>query len=257
MTIDFAALVSDYKRRYGAAFEPTLDTLFLIELIIKCTGNLPAISEPLKRDVTVSEETPMNATPEQAAELSIALAKAQAEFTQIKRDRTVTVRTKAGGTYSFSYAPLESILRATMPALAKHGLALTQAVEEGTLVTKLLCNGTILENRLPILVREEGPQAYGSALTYARRYGITLLLGICADDDDDANLAEGNEAHESIPSPPAGFTPWWANLEAAVENGSEALSVAWGAGEKVHRQYAAKHCEKAWNDLKHRAEAAK
>lgn len=132
------------------------------------------------------------------ADLSHALAKAQGEFTEIRRDKTVTVKTKAGYTYTFDYAPLETILRATKGALSKHGLALTQLVEGQNLVTKLLFGDASLENRIPIMASEGGPQAYGSALTYARRYGITLLLGVCADDDDDGNAAEGNEAHANL-----------------------------------------------------------
>jgi hypothetical protein len=133
--------------------------------------------------------------------ISAALAKAQSAFKPITRDKTVTVRTKAGGTYSFSYAPLEAILRAVTPALAKEGLAISQniASENGTdyLETSLRLGTEALVSRVKVLVVEQGPQAYGSALTYARRYGITLLLCICADDDDDGNAAEGNEAHET------------------------------------------------------------
>ena len=31
-----------------------------------------------------------------------------------------------------------------------------------------------------------GPRGYGSALTYARRYGLAAILGLCIDVDDDA-----------------------------------------------------------------------
>ncbi len=130
--------------------------------------------------------------------VAAALAKAQAEFQPIHRDRTVTVRMKSGGQYTFSYAPLESILRATMPALNKQGLALTQRIgTEGNgelVITSLLHEAGEISNSVRVICKEEGAQAYGSALTYARRYGVTLLLGICADDDDDANAAEGNES---------------------------------------------------------------
>ena len=136
-----------------------------------------------------------NITPEFAA----AFAKAHAAFKQITRDRTVRVSTRNGGTYEFSYAPLESILRAVSPALAANDLSITQGVvsENGQefVETKLLhASGGFISNRVRVIVREDGPQAYGSGLTYARRYGIALLLGICADDDDDANAAEGNSA---------------------------------------------------------------
>jgi hypothetical protein len=59
--------------------------------------------------------------------LHSALAAAQGEFEPIKRDKSVTVSMKSGGKYSFSYAPLESILHAVTPALSRHGLSLTQA----------------------------------------------------------------------------------------------------------------------------------
>lgn len=132
-------------------------------------------------------------------DISAALAAAQGEFGAVIRDKTVTVTMKSGGKYTFSYAPLESILHAVKPALSKNGLSLTQAIifiegKEYVETTLRHASGQTLSNRIPIFVREDGPQAYGSGLTYARRYGVTLLLCISADDDDDGNAAEGNSA---------------------------------------------------------------
>lgn len=132
-------------------------------------------------------------------QLSEALAAAQGEFAPIVRDKTVTVTMKSGGKYTFSYAPLESILHAVTPALCKHGLSLTQAMvvldgKDNVETTLRHASGQSISNRIPLFVRDDGPQAYGSALTYARRYGVTLLLCISADDDDDGNAAEGNQA---------------------------------------------------------------
>jgi hypothetical protein len=126
-----------------------------------------------------------------------ALSKAQSDFEPIRREKTVVVRTKEGPSYTFAYAPLEAILRATMPALNKHGFALVQRVETDYLVTTLYHKLGQLSGSMKIIVDRGGPQAYGSALMYARRYGVTLLLGICADDDDDGNAAEGNEVTTS------------------------------------------------------------
>lgn len=133
------------------------------------------------------------------SQLSAALATAQGAFAPVLRDKTVTVTMKSGGKYSFSYAPLESILHAVAPALSKNGLALTQAMvvvdgKDYVETTLRHSSGQSISNRIPLFVRDEGPQAYGSALTYARRYGVTLLLCISADDDDDGNAAEGNQA---------------------------------------------------------------
>lgn len=133
-------------------------------------------------------------------EIAKALSKAQGEFAPILRDKTVTVATRTGGTYKFSYAPLESIMAAIKKPLADNGLALTQTiVRQGETdyarTTLVHASGeTLPPVDVPILVREPGPQAYGSGLTYSRRYGITMLLCICADDDDDGNGAEGNKA---------------------------------------------------------------
>jgi hypothetical protein len=136
--------------------------------------------------------------PAKESDIAAALAKAQGEFEPIKRDKTVTVTMKSGGKYTFSYAPLESILHAVMPALSANGLSLTQAIyangKEYVETTLRHASGQTLSNRIPIFVRDDGAQAYGSALTYARRYGVTLLLCVSADDDDDGNAAEGNQA---------------------------------------------------------------
>jgi hypothetical protein len=143
--------------------------------------------------------------------LAAALAKAQLSFEQIKKDKTVRVRTKTGGEYTFSYAPLESIICAVRPALAANNLFITQALTsidgndfiETTLVH---ASGEFLQNLVPVLVQEQGPQAYGSAITYARRYGVTTLLCIVAEDDDDANGAEGNSMQPASKAAPRGKT---------------------------------------------------
>jgi predicted metal-dependent hydrolase len=41
------------------------------------------------------------------------------------------------------------------------------------------------------------PQEIGSALTYARRYSLSALLGIAADEDDDANAASRSNGKDN------------------------------------------------------------
>lgn len=135
--------------------------------------------------------------------LAAALAKAQAAFPPIPREKTVTVATKTGGSYSFKYAPLDSILSATRKPLTDNGLAILQLLDEDVLVTSLLhSSGAILSGRTPIPA-SEGIQAYGSAITYLRRYAITALLGIAAEEDDDGNAAAGNRATFGGPAAPS------------------------------------------------------
>lgn len=135
--------------------------------------------------------------------LAMALAKAQGEFPVIPRDRTVRVKTRTGGEYTFSYAPLETLIACTRPALSKHGLAVVQE-RVGMAVRTVLLHESgqwMASHGTPILKMEEGPQADGSALTYAKRYDYSTMLLLAADEDDDANAAMGNAAEKKDKAP--------------------------------------------------------
>jgi hypothetical protein len=62
-----------------------------------------------------------------------ALAAARPHFPAIRRNKTVTVRRRDGGTYTFTYATLDIVLDAVCPVLGAHGLALVcgVATEDG------------------------------------------------------------------------------------------------------------------------------
>lgn len=132
--------------------------------------------------------------------IAAALSAAQGEFPSIPRDRTVLVQTRTGSAYTFSYAPLDTILRVLRPVLARHGLALTQAPVPGDRVllrtTLLHSSGEWLACDVSVLQTDPGAQAYGSALTYARRYGVSALLCLATEEDDDGNAADGNAAEQ-------------------------------------------------------------
>lgn len=131
------------------------------------------------------------------AALHAALAKAQGGFLAIAKNRSVMIRMKEGGTYKFDYADLESIIRATRPALATNGLAVVQSVGgDGPLwLDTVLVHsaGGSLISRLPITVGMNDPKAFGSTLSYLRRYAYSALLCVAADDDLDANSDPAND----------------------------------------------------------------
>jgi hypothetical protein len=142
------------------------------------------------------------------ARLFGALAAAQGAFPPITKDKRVTVRTRDGREYSFSYAPLELILEKTRPALRENGIALTQTFRGGALVTSLLhAGGGMIESVLPLERSGGSWQEFGSAVTYARRYAVVAILGIATEEDDDANHASGNTVEQQPEAKPAAAKP--------------------------------------------------
>lgn len=138
-------------------------------------------------------------------ELVAALAKAQSKITCPERNREVEVKTKKGYSYKFRYTTLDCLIDRVRKPLTENGLWFVQTLE-GTelgkyhLVTRLMhSSGQSIESRTPLLVEEAGNQAFGSALTYMRRYALTAMLGIAADEDDDGNAGDGNAAKQSTP----------------------------------------------------------
>lgn len=131
--------------------------------------------------------------------LHTALAAAQAEFPAIPRTKEVLVRTDKGS-YKFKYAPLETIFNAVRPVLSKHGLSTYHRIEyaEGrATIVGVLAHKDGEKVECPFVLPLTGKmQEQGSAITYGRRYTTQCLLGIAADDDDDANAADGNNIEE-------------------------------------------------------------
>lgn len=159
---------------------------------------------------------------ESFSQVAAALAAAQGAFPPIPRDRTVTVqprpKRKSDGTeywpppYSFSYAPLETILEKVRPALASNDLALLQSVvanDQGAeFVRTMLVHGSgeWFANETPLFTSgaDNASQGYASGMTYARRYGVSALLCIAADDDDDGNANEDGERVKRPAQAPGG-----------------------------------------------------
>lgn len=85
------------------------------------------------------------------------------------------------------YATLQAVIDNVKENLNNVGISILQPVMGDKVVTRLLfTDGTSIEDGgTPIVCKvENDPQAQGSAITYARRYGLMSLLGLPADDDD-------------------------------------------------------------------------
>tara|TARA_R100001443_G_scaffold11379_1_gene20947 strand:+ start:3160 stop:3828 length:669 start_codon:yes stop_codon:yes gene_type:complete len=93
------------------------------------------------------------------------------------------------------YATLKSCLDTVRPTLANHGLVVMQFVMPSAnggdrLVTRVLHeSGGFMEDEGISLVGADNMQKLGSAISYARRYGLLAMLGLVGDPDDDAEIA--------------------------------------------------------------------
>lgn len=134
--------------------------------------------------------------------LFAALAKASTSFGPIERSKTVEVRPKDSSKqpYKFSYAPLENLIHATRNPLADNELVVTQPYHSapgGWLVRTILAHssGAYIE-AIDFIESRDGMSNpdLGGTLTFRRRYGYQSILGLNAEDDDDANAADGNAA---------------------------------------------------------------
>lgn len=130
---------------------------------------------------------------EQPGALAAALAKVQAELPDIERDRTVTVETKKGDEYSYSYVTLANLSKTVLPLLAKHGLAfacMPGAGSDGKMSLRYALlheSGERLDGEFPIS-GEGGIQMVGGRITYSRRYCLAALVGVAADEDDESRF---------------------------------------------------------------------
>lgn len=124
---------------------------------------------------------------ETIGKLAEALAKAQAELKAVAKDRT-------NPHFKNRYATLDAILDTIRPTLAKHGLSVVQGVityGEGEAVETTLVHssGEWIRNYVPMKIGKQDAQGVGSALTYGRRYGVSALLALSTDEDDDGEQA--------------------------------------------------------------------
>ena len=133
--------------------------------------------------------------------ISVAMVGICGEIPSIPRDKTVTVKTDKGYSYTFKYAPLETILPIIKPIIHKYDCALIQYANDEYVVTEVRHkSGQSLRTRTRIMASGQRIADYGAALTYARRYGITLLFSLSVDEDLDADPENTTVTTEQVAS---------------------------------------------------------
>jgi hypothetical protein len=140
-------------------------------------------------------DTKFNAQPAAGQGIVAAIVKAQQEMgPALKQSNNPAFRSK--------YADLGNVMDACLPALNANGIAVVQPIgqdDHGIFVQTVFLHmsGERLECRVPLIIGKNDMQGFGSAVTYARRYGLMAMAGIAPEDDD------GNAAAASVKTTPA------------------------------------------------------
>jgi len=138
---------------------------------------------------------------EEINELAAALSKAQGEFRAAKMDAINPFLKN-------HYADLGAVIEAAKPALAKYGLAVTQpASTDGAFVTVttmlMHSSGQWMASDMTLPLGEEKgrnmAQAAGTIITYLRRYSLSAMVGIYADEDTDGEKPKATTPPQAPP----------------------------------------------------------
>lgn len=132
--------------------------------------------------------------PPPVGKLAEALARFQAKVKTIVKDKRARIES-AKGKYEYTYADLASVMETIRGPLSEAGLAISQPTvfKDGGLWLRTVLihsSGEYLESFYPLPNSAGSPQAMGSAITYARRYTLSSILGIVTEDDDDGRKAK-------------------------------------------------------------------
>lgn len=122
------------------------------------------------------------------SELAKAFAKTQQELKQPLKDA-------ANPFFKSTYVPLENVAESITEAATKNGLSFSQepSFDDGmvTVTTLVMHSSGEWIEYAPLKMKpvKNDPQAFGSAITYAKRYALSAIFGITSDKDDDGNEA--------------------------------------------------------------------
>lgn len=125
---------------------------------------------------------------ETIGKLAEALAKAQATMNEAKED-------SKNPFFKSNYADLTSIWRACKGSLTANGIAISQPtimMDNQLYVSTMMIHtsGEWIRGLYPVITTKNDPQSMGSATTYARRYALAAIAGVCKEgEDDDAEQA--------------------------------------------------------------------
>ena len=139
----------------------------------------------------------MNDTPElknQNFQMSASIEKLAEALSAAQGQMTNATKNSTNPHFKSRYADLAAVIDCSKEALAKNGLSIVQ-IPSGkppfVQVTTMLMHktGQYITGEITLKSRSDSPQDMGSAITYAKRYALSAMLNIAADDDDDGNAS--------------------------------------------------------------------
>jgi hypothetical protein len=159
-----------------------------------------------------------------------ALREAQTEIEPAIKDRV-------NPAFRSRYADLSAVYDACIPALNRAGIAVTGPLHfypmgnDGLLVLEMRLthgeSGEFVSSFFPVVPQKKDAQGMGSALTYARRYCLSALVCVAADDDDDGQAAVRKPAlaqkEDHTPSKPV-YAPRQQQAPAISSDGAPTLN---------------------------------
>ena len=128
---------------------------------------------------------------QEIGEIAGALAAAQAEL-------PAAIKGSVNPHLKNRYADINAVYAAIREVLPKHNIAVIQTMlpTDGSKahVRTMLAHKSgqwIAGECVMPLDRQGGAQGMGSAITYARRYSLSAIVGVVTEEDDDGNAAQG------------------------------------------------------------------
>lgn len=154
---------------------------------------------------------------------------AMADLVALQADLPVIPFDKTNPHFRSKFASLGAIMEGLRPLLAKHGFAWVTLPSyfngQPTLRYMLVHrSGREIAGEMLLFVGDKATaQTQGAAITYARRYALSSVLGVVTDEDDDGNAASHRPTSpsETAPRPGSVVVPTTVG-PAAASGGSQA-----------------------------------
>lgn len=151
--------------------------------------------------------------PSPGAKLALALSKAQNKIKAPVKNRKVDFLDKNGRRVKYNYADLADVIEACREPLSENELAVFSSLvyenikgDEtsiyGLKTVLVHSSGEFVDTFYPLpdpMLQNIRAQEFGSALTYARRYSYSSLIGIASEEDDDGGIAAETQPPKKEP----------------------------------------------------------